>query len=139
MKKQTGKCKIATIPISIYSKKVIVAVGEFDVEAIAEHISTEKEKNNFRQEIQQNDISSYDGLVFNLGTGNEILWLKFPPKSEEDISTLAHEAFHAAYDILKRVGIPLSSSSEEAYAYLIGYITEQVLKLTQPKEAKKSR
>lgn len=139
MKKQTGKCKVATIPISIYSKKVIVAVGEFDVGAIAEHISTEKEKDSFRQEMQQNDISSYDGLVFNLGTGNEVLWLQYPPKSETDISTLAHEAFHAAYDILKRVGIPLSSSSEEAYAYLIGYITEQVLKLTQPKETKKSR
>ena len=35
-----------------------------------------------------------------------------------------HEGFHAACFIMNRLGIPLSDYSEEAWAYLIGWIGE---------------
>ncbi len=53
-------------------------------------------------------------------------------KDAQDINVIAHEAFHVACNITRYVGITLSDDSEEAFAYLIGYITEQyedILKL----------
>lgn len=134
-----SKCKIDTIRISVYDKTIVVAIGDFNAEAIAEHITNKKEASFFLKQSQQADLSGYDGFVFNTGSGNNVLWLQNAPKSEVDVNTLSHEAFHAAYDILKRVGVPLGDDSEEAYAYLIGYIVEQVVKiaLTPVKDVKK--
>lgn len=38
---------------------------------------------------------------------------------------LAHEIFHAADILLEHKGLILTEGSEEAYAYLIGYITKE--------------
>lgn len=37
-------------------------------------------------------------------------------------STIAHEAFHAAFYVLNYAGLGLSESSEEAWAYYIGWL-----------------
>lgn len=39
---------------------------------------------------------------------------------------VAHEAFHCAAAILDYVGVKLGSKSEEAYAYLVGYIVREI-------------
>jgi hypothetical protein len=39
---------------------------------------------------------------------------------------VTHEAFHATCYIMRYVGIRLTKSSEEAYAYLLQYITENI-------------
>lgn len=39
---------------------------------------------------------------------------------------ITHEAFHATCYIMRYVGIRLSKSSEEAYAYLLQYIVENI-------------
>lgn len=43
-------------------------------------------------------------------------------------NTITHESVHAAYEILKTAGITLSSETEEAYAYLSGWISQCVSK-----------
>lgn len=134
MKKQANKCKIATIPIILYHKTLIVAIGDFDKDAIAEHIKDKECKKDFLKSVEKGDISAYDGLVVNIGYGNNVLWVQSLVNNPDDIGTLAHEAFHVTYDILKRVGIPLSNDSEEAYSYLIGYITECVGRVMQTKK-----
>lgn len=48
------------------------------------------------------------------------------PFSDHDI--IAHEIFHAAVHLWKYVGLRLSDDSEEAYAYLIDFITEEFYK-----------
>ena len=40
--------------------------------------------------------------------------------------TISHEIFHAASCLLRKRGMKLSSSSEEAYAYLIDWMTDKV-------------
>lgn len=139
MKKETSKCKVIGIPIDIYNKILVVVIGDFERDTIASHIKREEDKKFFLEYTEKKDLSRYDGLVFNLGNGNNVLWLQSLTQSPDDVSTLAHEALHAAYDILKNVGIPLGNDSEEAYAYLISHITEKVLKFVQSKETKKSR
>lgn len=46
-------------------------------------------------------------------------------------SLIAHECFHATRYILEYVGITLEESSEEAFAYLLGYLVEEVDKLVK--------
>ncbi len=49
------------------------------------------------------------------------------PFTIEDYGTLHHEIFHCATYILDRVGMKLViHKSDEAYSYLIGYITTQI-------------
>lgn len=57
-----------------------------------------------------------------LNSGQIVLWIQ----NTDDKGTIAHEIFHIAYYIMERVGISLCHESDEAYAYLIGYITNKV-------------
>jgi len=59
-------------------------------------------------------------------TGQTLLWLNEKPNSVSGLATLNHEIFHCVCFILERVGIVYSESSDEAYAYLIEYLTKQI-------------
>lgn len=52
------------------------------------------------------------------------------------ISTISHEAFHATKYMLDMIGIPLSDYSEEAWAYLIGWIAS-CIDLVKKEESEK--
>lgn len=41
---------------------------------------------------------------------------------------LSHEIFHCAFAILTKVGINLNRETEESYAYLIQFITQEIYK-----------
>lgn len=44
------------------------------------------------------------------------------------LGTVAHEAFHATCEILKRSGVKLNSHTEETYAYYLQFLINQILK-----------
>lgn len=52
-----------------------------------------------------------------------VIWL--PLKASWDI--IAHEVFHCVHWIMDDKGMTLTDSSEEAYAYLIQYIVNQIM------------
>jgi hypothetical protein len=58
-----------------------------------------------------------------------LIRLKNYPTTATDHGIIAHEIFHAVDFLLERIGIKLSGDSGEAYAYLIGYVTQEVYKL----------
>jgi len=43
------------------------------------------------------------------------------------LSTVSHEAFHATLKIMEYIGAELNEGSEESYAYLLGYIIDNIL------------
>jgi len=45
-----------------------------------------------------------------------------------DYGVVAHESVHAAYHILDHVGVQFDVCNHEAFAYLVGYLTELVWK-----------
>lgn len=47
---------------------------------------------------------------------------------EYTLSTISHEAFHITNFIMKRVGIKPDVDNDEAQAYLLSYIVEEVYK-----------
>lgn len=56
-----------------------------------------------------------------------VLWLPKIPQTATEYATMAHEIFHTAVAIMQSIGASLSVDSEEAYAYLIGFLTKKVL------------
>jgi hypothetical protein len=61
----------------------------------------------------------------NITGGQTIIRIPKKPETPQEIGTLSHEIFHGVDFIFRRIGISLSDNSNEAYAYLIGYVTEQ--------------
>jgi hypothetical protein len=48
-----------------------------------------------------------------------------------DFDSLTHEIFHAAHHLLRNRGLTLSLRSEEAYAYLAGFMMRKVMETIQ--------
>ncbi len=58
-----------------------------------------------------------------------VLWFpEFSARNVAHLSMLSHEAFHATCFVLEDRGLTLSESSEEAYAYYLGWIVSECLK-----------
>ena len=55
------------------------------------------------------------------------VWLPKLPETAQDVGFLVHELFHSTYAVMCNVGISLSEDSEEAFAYMMGFLTEKVL------------
>lgn len=66
--------------------------------------------------------------VHSLNGGQTIIRLKTKPFDAYTYGVLAHEIFHAVDFIMRRIGITLSSDSDEAYTYLMGYVTREFFK-----------
>ena len=43
-----------------------------------------------------------------------------------DIEIITHEAFHAICALMRSIGVTLDESSEEAYAYPLGFINKKI-------------
>lgn len=85
----------------------------YDDKEISQVLSKLKKSVNARCEMME------DGLVF--------IFLKSNVK--DFYSKVCHESFHTTTFILDRVGVKLRmGSSDEAYAYLLGFITAEIFK-----------
>lgn len=60
--------------------------------------------------------------------GQSIVRMKRVPLTAEEYGILQHEIFHAVYFLFTKIGIKLCDKSDEAFAYTIQYLTEQVYK-----------
>ncbi len=112
------------IPIELYNRDVMV------------HFGSRKE---LRRELGRifgkdtaKDISGQFadadcGRTLLLQGGQIILFLPKPPASADDYATLQHEIFHAAFFVLDKAGIVLCENCDEAYSYLIQFLTKRIL------------
>ena len=117
-KKEKGAISFG-IDVSIYNTYVIVVIGQ------SKYINKCLSKRGLKK-IDISNVKGAAGYTFGLEEGI-LLWLKHkPPFPAYHMGCLAHEIFHCAEFILSKVGIKLSNKSDEAYAYLIGYITENI-------------
>lgn len=111
------------IPIDIYNTDLLVVVGTTeDLEnALKGHLGEEEGEEAYA--LMAEDISDISlGRSALLECGAVAMWM--PDASDK--ATMAHEIFHVVTYITEKVGIRLSHDSDEAYAYLIGYITKKV-------------
>ena len=81
------------------------------------------------QEILDDIDDSSTGRSFSItDSGPFLLWMPRIPETAVEFGTLSHEVFHTVCFIMKGIGAEFSDDSEEPYAYLVGYLTEKILK-----------
>lgn len=119
------------IRVDIYLTNVYVSFG--DIEGLREILRNLKNPPDEDQLKEMTSFSNdYDGVVFPLKNRDYIVY--FPNKLVEEayfLSVINHEVFHVVHGILNGIGMSLTNKSQEAYAYLTGYINKKIYEQLQ--------
>lgn len=97
--------------------KALKEDGEFFTKEFVEHIESNK---STIEPVTNGAITVTNGFESLIILGKQTDYLNFH-------NSLSHEVFHTVHATLKRKGFKLTNASEEAYAYLTGWITEKIL------------
>lgn len=119
------KSKNFIIPLIIYPFDVMISIGQTDIELIKSVKKYGLTKDDIH-ELLDLPTTLQGRAVLLFETNHSFIRLKKSPKTTKEFGTLAHEIFHSVDFILRTIGITLSKDSDEAYAYLIGYLTEKI-------------
>jgi hypothetical protein len=111
----------AVIPLVLYPFDLMVSCGQTD--------------DQLKASLKKYGIEWQDSLILDcpahyvrLAKNQPVIRMANYPITVTDYGVLQHEIFHAVDQILRYVGINLSDDSDEAYAYLIEYITREMYK-----------
>lgn len=111
------------IDCGAYPNQVMVYIGDNKKPLIKELKKTlPKEELEYIKTVQ---YSKGDCML--LSEGRIVLTLNENKDQIEFLGTLAHEIFHCASLVMRHVGIKHNKHTEESYAYLVDYITRQIL------------
>lgn len=107
---------IKNIEIDIYGEVLTLLIHNTLEEAVK--ISSKLHKYN-----KEHSFKGYSGLTF-VDVSEDICHIVL--KCDATLNIVSHECFHATCGILRQRGIELTEYSEEAFAYLHGFIVEKV-------------
>jgi hypothetical protein len=112
------------IPPSVYPSPLMVSFGESDKQ--------------LRQAMKAYGVKATDkahkldrdmlGVTATYDNGFTLIRLREVPTTPEGYGVLSHEIFHAAGFILEYAGGSTTGAANESYAYLIEFITREILK-----------
>jgi hypothetical protein len=112
------------IPIDVFGHDIVVSIGQTD-EDLYEEIKENISKKKFDKKMtNQKSIAT----TFKLKTGCILIRFK---DDIDNLGIVAHEAFHAIVYLFEKIGIEYAYESEEAYAYSLEYLTNQILKIKE--------
>lgn len=111
------------IPPFFRGVKLIIGSNDF----LREQLLTINETEDIVNEISDEYISSSRTLTIHIGNGESVIFVKYPNLYPRDISTIAHEATHAALFLMRGVDIKTNKHSDELLCYLVEYITFRIL------------
>lgn len=109
---------ITQLNIHPYPKKIWLIYDEPD-SSVMFKLATEPDDYRGIYTLPEGD----DALTIRTKKGNTVIRFSTKPT---DPGIIAHEAFHAAYNVLDYVGMKLSEESEEAFAYLLDSVVKQI-------------
>jgi hypothetical protein len=130
MKPVNKKGKHFLIPLVVYPYDVFVSIGESDsavIKALDEFTWSEKDLEELMSVVKLPANCKGRSSMTSEGA-RLVLRLPMYPETEMDHGFLAHEIFHIVHFLFHRIGMKLTMSSGEAYAYLIGHITGEIYK-----------
>lgn len=113
------------ISIDLYDRDLMVHLG--GKKELKHVLKRYHDKETINYILKEVDFNSNGYTLYNSGKGVYLVWMPSIPSTSKDIGVLAHELFHAAIGIMTAIGVEPSESSEESYAYLIGYLTKKVI------------
>jgi hypothetical protein len=113
------------IPLNVYPFDVMVSLGEKDTDLI-----TKLKKMGV--DTTDKGITDYSpssrGRCIMFEGGQTLIRIYRYDKSSYFYGYLAHEIFHAVEFIMDHIGMKLVRESDEAYAYLISFLTTEIHK-----------
>lgn len=117
--------------MDIYPFDIMVSIGESDKQ-LANSLEPYAGKLLERDyELCKYPLPTCHGRACMFSNNASLIRLRKLPKGSKEFGNLAHEIFHVATFIMDRVGMKLEVMvSDEAYAYLISFITERIYKET---------
>ena len=71
-----------------------------------------------------------DARTIMFSGGQTVIWFNKDPS----YGLISHEVFHAVTYLMDRIGVTLSPSSDEAYAYAVQYLTNEIYSFITPKK-----
>jgi hypothetical protein len=78
--------------------------------------------------IEVYSVNGKSGRTVMFKSGHFLIRMPVVPSTCGEYGTLAHEIFHCVEFLMERIGMRLTVDSDEAYAYLIGYLTTEIYK-----------
>ena len=115
------------IPIDLYCRDILFVFGdEPSFRKAVRKYHTQEQTDGIIEAADINEHST-GKTIYNQVHNAFIVWMPRLPQTAAEFGTLSHEIFHAVQALMINIGASLSDDSEEAYAYLIGYITKRVL------------
>lgn len=109
---------IKQVTFDTYPVKLHVFINESD-----EDILSYLEKHNIPELVEDIFLDESDEASFIYNDSPNIA-IRLRDLSKPEI--ISHEAFHATVYIMRYIGTRFSKASEEAYAYLLQYIVENI-------------
>ena len=115
------------VPLIVYPFDIMVSFGETN-EEIDKHLS---KYNLTAGDVQLATFTSetVQGRSVMFSSNQSLIRLRHLPKEPKHFGDLQHEIFHCVSFIMWKIGMPLEiQKSDEAYAYLVGYVTNEIYK-----------
>jgi len=114
------------IPLVIYPFDIMVMMGYSD-EEVREELSRYSSISESDIDLAMLKKETVRGRTVLFESNQTFIRTPEIPTTPLDYGFLQHEIFHAVTYILYRVGMKLKIGySDEAYAYLVGYVTERI-------------
>jgi len=112
------------IPLDVYGHDIVVSIGQSDEDLYKE----------IKENISEKDFKKHMANQKAIATTHKMRSGCILIRFKDDIDNpgiVAHEALHAVVFLFKKIGIDFAYESEEAYAYTLEYLTNQILKIKQ--------
>lgn len=119
------KSKIFKVTVDIYPLVLAVIVNATNEESYKTLVKLNVDEKCARA-MDLSDTEAGKANIFDRSLG--VIRITRKLNTPEFHATLNHELFHIVIEFLKDMGIILDDNSEEAYAYLIGYLTTEIYK-----------
>lgn len=124
-----NKSKIFGIFVPIYEAMVIVSYNSSQdtlIKALKQNeVCDEKDVLIFEMSKEEYAPTLKGAITIEMGS----VFIVDISKHDNKLSlhnTIAHEIFHVVHLLLSQKGFKLTDESQEAYAYLTGYLTEEI-------------
>lgn len=116
------------VPLIVYPFDIMFSIGDTDKQ-LRKVLKKRLPKEEFDMCVEDECLLKFGGMdkgrtVMLITGGQTIVRLGKQPS----YAVVAHEIFHCVEFLFRRLNMPLTLDNDEAYAYLIGYITEMFYK-----------
>lgn len=110
------------IRVDIYNRDVLVHTG--NLKPLRKYLRKFIGKETIREVMDMLSRSSL-GKTVEIENSGLIVYIPKYSDTPKCRAVLVHELFHVSYMILKKAGIDCTDYSDEAYAYLLQFLTER--------------